>query len=430
MNVRKLAYRILRRFERDGRFPSEEVRELFSRLKDRDRSFLKELVWGVLRRQIFLDWVLDRFLKNPDVPPGIRVVLRMGAYQVFFMDSVPDYAAVSESVSLVEDRNFRKLVNAVLRKVAAKRNEFEPEEIHVKYSHPKWIAEYLVENYGFETAIRIMESHLKPSPMVFRANTLRFSREDLIIMMEEDGIAASPTSHSPHGIVVKYNGAVADFTYEKNGLGTFQGESSQIVGLILDPQPGWKVLDLAAGFGGKSTHLAQMMKNSGKIVAIDDSFEKIEVLNKRAKRLGVDIIETAVMDGRDVPGVFKPDFDGALLDAPCSSLGTARKNPDVLLTFQRKSLKNLLKLQRELLEVAVNMVRKGGVVVYATCTFLREENEGVVRSVIQGLKDVRVLDVRERLENFGIDYVWDGVGALMLPDETLTEFYVSALEKR
>ncbi len=426
MNVRVLAYRTLRRFEKEGRFPTEEVRDALSRLKERERAFFKELVWGVMRRQIYLDWVIDRFLKKPEIPPAIRLAIRLGAYQLLFMKGVPDYAAVNESVRMVQERSFRGLVNAVLRRIA--RKEFpKPKQLHIVYSHPKWISEYLVRHYGTEIAKRIMESHLKPSPAILRVNTLRFQRDDLLIMMEQEGIKAQSTPHSPHGIKVLSKGNPLDLPYVKRGLATVQGESSQLASLILDPKPFSVVLDMAAGCGGKTAHLAQLMENRGRIIALDPSFERIEILLERVRIMGIDIIETAVIDGRDAPAVFQEGFDYILLDTPCSSLGTARKNPDVMLTFSEERIRELANLQRDLLKAAWQLLKEGGRLLYVTCTFLKEENTEVVKELLEA--GAKVVDVRNKLSLYEVDYHWDGVGALVLPDETATEMYYALLEK-
>ncbi len=430
MNVRKIAFRVLRRFEKDRKLPVGELRGVLPFMKEKERAFLKELVWGVLRRAILLDNVINKYLKSPEIPPGIRVVLRIGAYQLLFMDSVPDYAAVKESVSLVENKNFKKLVNAILRKIAQNK-EYEFTEVHVKYSHPKWIAEYLIENYGYENAIRIMENHLRSSPLTLRTNSLKFSRDDVLMMMEKE-YDPQKTLHSPQGIVIKYNGEPEKFYYVDSGMATYQGESSQIVSFILNPQRNWKVLDIAAGYGGKTTHIAELMKNEGKIIAVDVSYEKIEVLNERARKLGVNIIETAVMDGREVDAVFPKDFDGVLVDVPCTSLGTARKNPEVLLThmkYSKEEINKITTLQKELVTKGYSMLKKGGKLLYATCSFLKEENKNVVEYLLSTYKDAKVVDIRSVLESYKIEYIWDGFGALFLPDETLTEFYVSLIEK-
>ncbi len=425
MNVRKIAYRVLRKLEKDNRFPSGEVRDALSRMERRERAFFKELVWGVMRRQMYLDWLLDTYLKNPEIPPGIRVVLRMGAYQILFMDSVPTYAAVSESVKLVENRSFRGLVNAILRRIAEDGLK-EPPEIHLRYSHPRWIYEELLK-WG-DIAEKVMEDHLKPLPTTLRVNALRTTREELKKRIEDMGIETFETPHSPLGLVVKYNGDFTTFFAVKEGLATVQGEPSQLVTPILDPKPGSAVLDMAAGLGGKTTHIAEHMKDEGRVVAVDPSIEKIERLLFHRDRLGLKSIETAVMDGRNAPDVFKEEFDYVLLDAPCTSLGTARKNPDVLLTTKPSDPERLQKLQIELLEAASKVLRKGGKLLYSTCTFTKVENTGVSeRGEEFGLRPV---DIREKLQVFGVDYVWDGRGALLLPDgNVLTEFYISLMEK-
>ncbi len=424
MNIRKIAYRVLRKLEKDKRFPTEEVKDALSRMGERERAFFKELVWGIMRRQIYIDWLLNRYLENPEIPPGVRVVLRIGTYQLLFMDSVPSYAAVSESVKLVENGNFRKLVNAILRRIS-KDGIRVPKEIHLKYSHPKWIYEELLK-WG-SIAERIMEDHLKPLPVVLRVNTLKVSRKSLMKRLLESGIEVRETDHSPVGLVVRYNGDFSKFSPVKDGLATVQGESSQIVTFILDPKPNSRILDLACGMGGKTTHMAEYTRDSSDILAIDDSSEKIETLLDNCKRLGIRSVRTAVMDSKRVSDVFKEKFDYILLDAPCTSLGTARKNPDVLLTTKPDGPKKMGKIQLEMMEVAYKLLRSGGKLIYSTCTFTQDESTYIAEEITRRHENLKSLDIRKALEGMKIDYLWDGYGALLLPDgNTLTEFYISA----
>jgi 16S rRNA (cytosine967-C5)-methyltransferase len=429
MNVRRIAYRVLRKLEKDNRFPTEEVREALPRMSNKERAFFKELVWGVMRRQVYLDWLLNTYLRNPEIPPGIRTVLRIGAYQLLFMESVPEYAAVSESLKLVENRNFRKLVNAILRKVA--RDGFkEPEMVHLKYSHPKWIYEELRE-WGEDVAERIMKDHLMPLPTTLRVNVLKTNRGELGEKIERNGVKVWKTSHSPVALVVKYNDDLTDFFPIRDGLATVQGESSQMVTFLMNPRRFSTVLDLAAGYGGKTTHIAEYMGDSGQIIAVDPSLNKIERLLFHKERLGLKSIETAVMDGREASKVIKEKFDYVLLDAPCTSLGTARKNPDVLLTSRPSDPKKLQRLQLELIESAIAFLKNDGYLVYSTCTFTKAENTFVVSEVLRKHPEMEVVDIRSKLREFSIEYAWDGYGTLFLPDgNVLTEFYVSIIKKR
>ncbi len=429
MNVRKIAYRVLRKFEKGKRFPTEEVKSALSRMEKRERAFFKELVWGVMRKQVYVDWLLNEYLKNPAVPPAIRIALRMGVYQILFMDSVPNYAAVAESVKLVENARFRKLVNAILRRIS-KEGFKEPDEVHVRFSHPRWIYRELLK-WGENAAKVIMKDHSKPLPTVLRVNTLKISKEELLKMLQNEGVDPRPTKHSPFGIVVKYNGDLSELSVIREGLATVQGESSQIVTMILDPKPESRILDMTSGMGGKATHIAEYTKDRADILAIDDFAEKIDVLRENAKRLGISSIKTLVANSRELSGILNEEFDYILLDAPCTSLGTARKNPDVLLTTRPNKPKDMKVVQRDLLEQARKLLKKGGKMVYSICTFTKDESTNLMKEFLGERRDMKVIDIRRNLEYIGVDYIWDGFGALLIPDgDVLTEFYIATLEKK
>ncbi len=425
MNVREIAFRVLRIVEKRRFVPREELDPALSRMEDRDRAFLKELVWGVLRRRVYLDWIINRFLNKKDIPPSIRIILRMGAYQILFMDGVPDYAAVNESVKLVRLKSFKGLVNAVLRKIAST-GYLEPEEIHLKYSHPKWISDILVENFGHENAIRIMENHLKPLPLVLRVNKLKIDRETF---MERYGyLDPKPTPHSPFGVTVEYNGPTDELEPVLKGYATVQGESSQVIPLILDLKPGMRILDACASPGGKTTHMAELIGDEGEIVAIDVSVDKVERVVESAKRLGLKSIKTAVADSRKIHELFDEEFDLVLVDAPCTSLGTARKNPEVLMRVKEKDIKKMSEVQKEILESSWRVLKPGGMLMYSVCTFTKEETVENIRWFLEN-HEADLKDPREKLKELGVEFFWDGFGFLILPDETMTEFYASVLRK-
>ncbi len=427
MNVRRLAYRALRMVYKRRRIPQSDIESTLSRLDGRDRAFFKEMVWGTLRRTVYLDWVIDSHLRNPQIPPSVRVALRMGAYQILFMDSVPDYASVSETVRLINNTSFRRLVNAVLRRIS-RSGRVEPEETHLRFSHPKWISDLLIESYGEDNAILMMENHMLPAPVVLRVNLLKTTRESLLDEMRSLGLRVEPTEHSPQGLILEYNGSLKDLRPFEEGKFTVQSQSSQLVSLLFDPKPGEMILDMCAAPGGKTGHIAELMKDRGKIFALDVSPDRIEVLRESVERLGLRSIETILMDAREAPRFFEEKFDRVLLDVPCTSLATVRKNPDVLLRVKPEDVKRLSNLQRELLEAGWKVLKDGGIMLYGTCTLTPQENTENVRWFVEN-HDVEVVDLRSRLEPFGVDGIWDEYGFLILPDEETTEFYVSVLRK-
>lgn len=429
MNIRKIVSRVLRIFEKRRKIPEEEVRKALSRMSDRDRAFFKELVWGVVRKRRLLDWYIDKFLKRKEIPPAVRVLLRIGAYQILFMNSVPNYAAVNETVAIVENERFKSLINAVLRKIANMEIE-KPTELSLKYSHPEWLVNYWKSFLKKEVVERILKWNSLPSPIVLRVNIIKTTKKELMKILENEGHEISETSHSPVGIWIKKLGkSLDDSKVLSEGLATVQGESSQIVSFLMELEPGLKVLDVCSSPGGKTTHMAELMKNRGKILAFDISRDKVEKVLENAKRLGIEIIDTGILLGEKLSEVVQEEFDRILLDVPCSSLGTIRKNPDVMWRVKKSDFKELSKLQYELLNSAWKLLKEDGVLMYSTCTITLEENKNVIERFVSEHNNVKILDVRNDMQKFNIDGIWDGFGFLMLPDETLTPFYVSKLRK-
>ena len=360
MNVREIASRVLRIFEKKKRIPEDEVRKALSRMNDRDRAFFKELVWGVVRRRRLLDWYIDKFLRRREIPPAVRVLLRIGVYQILFMDSVPDYAAVNETVALVENESFRGLINAILRKISSVEIG-EPSELSLKYSHPEWLVNYWKGFLEEEVVERILKWNMVPSPIVLRVNTLRITREELINILKEEGHEVSETPHSPVGIWIKKLGkSLDDSRVLSEGLATVQGESSQIVPFLMELDSDLIVLDVCSSPGGKTTHIAELMRNKGKIMAFDISLDKVEKVMENAKRLGIEIIDAGISPGEKLPDIVKEKFDRILLDVPCTSLGTIRKNPDVMWRVKKSDIKKLSKLQYELLSSSWKLLKEGG----------------------------------------------------------------------
>ena len=429
MNVREIASRVLRIFEKKKRIPEDEVRKALSRMNDRDRAFFKELVWGVVRRRRLLDWYIDKFLRRREIPPAVRVLLRIGVYQILFMDSVPDYAAVNETVALVENESFRGLINAILRKISSVEIG-EPSELSLKYSHPEWLVNYWKGFLEEEVVERILKWNMVPSPIVLRVNTLRITREELINILKEEGHEVSETPHSPVGIWIKKLGkSLDDSRVLSEGLATVQGESSQIVPFLMELDSDLIVLDVCSSPGGKTTHIAELMRNKGKIMAFDISLDKVEKVMENAKRLGIEIIDAGISPGEKLPDIVKEKFDRILLDVPCTSLGTIRKNPDVMWRVKKSDIKKLSKLQYELLSSSWKLLKEGGILIYSTCTVTLEENIEVIKKFLTEHEDVEVQDISDEISKFRVDGIWDGYGFLMLPDETITPFYVSKLRK-
>jgi 16S rRNA (cytosine967-C5)-methyltransferase len=391
---RTLAVRILDRVD-EGAFAQPLLDAYLSRKTlsaAHDRGLLTQLVYGTLRLRGRLDWILSAVYTGTfeEMEPGIRNILRVALYQLLCTDRVPAYAATNEAVEMAKRRypGRSNLVNAVLRNTARRMNtipypSFDEDplsHISVVHSHPLWLVRQWAEEFGLEEALALCESDNEIPPLTVRANRLKTTRSDLIARLEASGCGASPSGYAPDGIVLSdLPVSVGEMPPYKEGHMQIQDEGSQMISLLVDPRPGETVLDLCAGVGIKTTHLAQLMHNNGRIVAIDISPKKIESSQILAHRLGATIIETVVHDAtQDPPEDLRERFDRVLVDVPCSGLGTLRRNPEIRWNSTPEGLGAFPPLQKEILNRSVSYLKKGGTMVYSTCTLSSVENEAVI----------------------------------------------------
>ena len=355
-----------------------------------DRGLFAELVFGVLRRQGTLDHILSGLLNQPlsKLEPQVLILLRLGLYQLVYLNRIPESAAVNETVNLTKQAIPRAsgLVNAVLRNYLRHKNTITfPDpvtapaaSIAARHSHPAWLVKQWFSQLGeVETELLAEASSLQP-PLTLRANTLRISREDLLHRFADNGISAAPCKFSPCGVQIEGRHHIPGLPGFREGLFAVQDEASQIASILLDPQPGERVLDACAAPGGKSNHLAQLMENRGELLAMDISVAKLPLIQEAAQRLGCVIISTRKADLLQ-SGVFPSCvFDRILLDAPCSGLGVIRRNPEAKWRITPEDITRQAVTQKAMLKNAVRLLKPGGVLVYSTCSTTVEENEAVV----------------------------------------------------
>lgn len=397
------ALRVLSRVEEDRAFADLALDAALERAKlsPRDRALTTELVYGTLRWQRRLDWIFSphsrRSLERLD--PWVRNLLRLTTYQLQFLHKVPAWAAVNDAVALARRRGAtggRKpgrpslrdaapFVNAVLRSLTRSGGSLPPlppdplEAAATRLAFPSWLAKRWVERFGLDEAERLMTALDERPPVTLRVNLLRCSREALSARLaQEEQVVSWPTSYAPDGLVLENSGPVSRFKSFKEGWFTVQDEASMLVGRLLDPKPGEAVADLCAAPGTKTMHLAQLMQNSGRLVAIDPQAARLRLVARSAARLGIRIMEAHGGSAELLAPKFKERFDRVLVDAPCSNLGVLRRNPDAKWRRSEADLPRLQARQRVILEAGASMVRQGGRLVYATCSLEREENEGVV----------------------------------------------------
>jgi 16S rRNA (cytosine967-C5)-methyltransferase len=390
---RSVAIDVLTAVRRKGSFAEQAFHRALAKaqLSPQDVALAAELSYGVLRNRMYLDYVIGKFVKKPgSVEPRVQDVMRLGTYQLLFLDRVPLHAAVNESVKLVP-RRATGFTNAVLRKVTVFKDNppavdhKDPLEVlSISTSHPRWIIDHLVRRFGVDGTAALCEADQTPPPNVLRANKIRLDREELIAKLHAAGIEARPTQHAKQGVIVERLEPLLRGGWFERGDCVAQGEPGQLVGTLLGSEPGERVLDLCAAPGMKTMQLAAMVGKKGHVVACDVSPGRLQRLERNIKMLGAENVELVEADGtREFPADIERDFDRVLVDAPCSALGELAKHPDARYKKQPEDVAELAFKQKALLENAAGLVKSGGTLVYSTCTLTLEENEQVVEPFLK-----------------------------------------------
>ncbi|MQL53540.1 16S rRNA (cytosine(967)-C(5))-methyltransferase RsmB [Desulfofundulus thermobenzoicus] len=397
INAREMALKVLQAVDEKGAYANLALDRVLEHYRPGrlDRAFTTELVYGVLRRLNTLDWLLNHLLRQPlaGQTVWIRNILRLGAYQIMFMDRVPVPAACNEAAELA--RRYGRpgavgFVNGVLRNLARRgkeisfpRLEDDPvAHISLCYSHPRWLVQRWLAEFGPEETVALCRANNTPAPNTVRTNTLKISPEELERRLKGDGLVVERTAYAPEGLRIDGIFSLRDFSPFIEGLFQVQDESSMLAGHALSPFSGARVLDAAAAPGGKTTHLAQLMGDRGEIVAQDIHPHKLKLIAGNCRRLGISCVQTREGDARRPAGDLIARCDFVLLDAPCSGLGVLRRRPDIRWRKEAAAITELAALQREMLDGAAACVKPGGVLVYSTCTITREENLGQVENFL------------------------------------------------
>ena len=362
-----------------------------------DGRLLTHLVYGVLRFRGHLDWILTKLLRGnwEKTDESIKNILRVGLFQLKFSDRLPAFAVVNEAVKVAKDINPAKsgLINAVLRNylrvgssITFPSAEKNPAEfIATFHSHPLWLVKSWIKIFGIRNTRALCTANNEMPPLTLRVNTLKTSRKELQEKVIDAGFDSTATLFSPDGLNLNNAASPIQKTgFFQEGYLRLQDEASQLVSYILNPKSQESILDVCAGTGGKTTHLAAILKNSGKILATDYDLKKINELKKEATRLGIDIIEAAQADlTSGLPELLKEKFDSVLVDAPCSGLGTLRRNPEIKWHTTAADFIIFTRTQKTILQNASAAVRPGGRLVYCTCSLSPQENENVVGYFLQ-----------------------------------------------
>lgn len=384
MTARQLCYKALDRV-RTGGYSSLILDQMLSEsdLSAQDKAFCSALFYGTLEKKLLLDHVISTRLEKGKKPDKhIKLILEMGLYQLLFMDSVDDYAAVDESVKLTRKAGFAKLsgfVNAVLRSFIRDGKKITlPEKgkditkyLSVAYSCPEWIVALWIKSYGKENAESILKTHEGRAPVFARVNTNRCTAAQLIESLEKDGVKAESVTDVENAVVLENTGAIDKLKAYSDGLFHVQDLSSQLCCKVLEPQSGDTVLDCCAAPGGKSYTLSQLAGKKAKIISCDLHENRVRLIHNGAKRLGLDNVNATVRDAVTAEPI---KAQRVLCDIPCSGLGIIRRKPDIK-NKSEKEVKELPSLQYNILENSAKSLDENGVLVYSTCTLNPAENE-------------------------------------------------------
>lgn len=375
-----------------------------SNLSDLDKALVTELVYGTLQYLNQMDWIIGQFSsqKIKKIAPWIKNILRMGIYQLMYLDHIPPHAIVNEAVKLAKKYGHAgtvRFVNGVLRSIVRQKDDISYPDIkqdpiaHIayKYAHPEWLVQAWVKELGIDETISLCKANNDKAPLVLRTNTLRTTREALKEQLAAEGVETIASKWTPEGlnVISRFNVRRSE-TFGK-GLFQVQDESSQLVAHLLNPHPDEFIIDSCSAPGGKTTHIAQLMENKGQILAFDIQNNKLSLVAQSTARLGITIVETKRMDAKNLPHDFSAKADRVLVDAPCSGLGIIRRKPDIKWQKDREQLDKLPKLQLEILSRAAECVRPGGCLVYSTCTLNPAENQGVIKSFLNLKPDFQLV---------------------------------------
>jgi 16S rRNA (cytosine967-C5)-methyltransferase len=410
----------------------------------RDKNLFTEIFYGVIRNKLYLDYVIDKFSKTPlhKMDKEVLVGLRIGVYQLFFLDKVPARAAIYESVEAVKiilpgsKKGAVSFTNGVLRNINRKKDRlklpFKSNEVEkylsIKYSYPLWLVKRFINQYSFKRVEKILRAGNKRAEVIYRHNTLKMKKEEFEKLLKEDKVKYEKTFLSSFYRLKEVDNPVQTEVF-KNGGAYIQGTSAGLASLLLDPQENMKVLDLAAAPGGKTTHLAALMNNTGQITALDISQSRLNLIKENAARLGVKNINLKKADAVKYQDDQK--YDRILADLPCSGLGLISSKPEIKWEKSESVINKMAALQYDILSNNLDKLKVGGNLLYSTCTLSHEENQDLINQILKENDKIKLVDINQRLEKVSsLNVKNDNKYLEILPGEVDSEGFFYALIKK
>ena len=439
---RQIALTILYKIDKENAYSNialdEELRKNKKLLKEKDIGLISEIVYGTTTWKLTIDTIIKKYskLKIEKLSIWILNILRMGIYQIVFLDKIPKSAAVNESVNLAKryghpaSANF---VNAILRKIEKKDFEEmsqikEPiQRIMLTTSTPKWIIEELLKEKAIQDVEEICKnSNQKPS-LSIRVNTLKTTKENLIKELKKLQIEIKQGILEDFLIVEKVK-QIENLEIFKQGWCTIQDESAGLAALVLKPREGERILDACSAPGGKTSYLAQLMKNKGMIEAWDIHPHRTKLVEETAKRLGIQIIQTKVKDATLKENNIEK-FDKILLDVPCLGTGVIRKKPDIKWKHDKTEIEEITKIQKTILQNCSEYLKEGGELVYSTCSILQEENENIISDFLKKNKNFKITPIPINEKNMFYQYRENAGYLKVYPNKEIDGFFICKIKK-
>jgi 16S rRNA (cytosine967-C5)-methyltransferase len=442
-NVREAAMDLLEAIEKNQSYSNLLLNSTIekNKISTIDTGLLTELTYGTLQRKMALDYYLKPFIKNSKkLEKWVLQLLRITLYQMVYLDKIPDRAAIFEAVEIAKKRGHKGIsgmVNGVLRSI--QRQGLPPleavsdpiERLSIETSHPEWLVKRWVSQFGFDRTKEMCEVNLTAPLQTARVNLTKTTIRECIEDLDEEGFLIEKSPIIPEAIRA-LKGNLAFSRAFKKGMITIQDESSMLAAYALGPRENELILDACAAPGGKTTHIAETMKLTGGVISLDLHEHKVKLINENAKRLGLGNIRTITMDSRNAGEHFEKEyFDRILLDAPCSGLGVMRRKPDMKYTKKEQDLYQLSTIQQNLLNSVSPLVKKGGILVYSTCTVDKEENENTVSQFLKEHPEFEMdATFKERMPEAIQPLVTDGYLQIFPQDFGSDGFFIACLRKK
>ena len=402
LNLREMALEILLEVEKNGAYPNVLLKQTLDKylyMEKQERAFLTRLVEGTVERKLTLDYYLNSVSKTPvnKMKPVMRCIMRMAAYQIFYMDAVPESAACNEAVKLAQRKGFSTLkgfVNGVLRNLSRQKDEIAlPDEakepvkaMSVQYSVPEWLVEKVVKDYGMVNAKNMFASlYENVGATTIRVNNSKISTEECAKLLEKEGVHVEKAPYVENALEISGYDSLGFLNSFEDGYFQVQDVSSMLVGLAANPKAGDNVIDVCAAPGGKSIHVADLLNGTGHVEARDLTDYKVGLIEENIYRCGFKNIHARKADACILDEASKETADVVIADLPCSGLGVLKKKSDIKYRMTQNQVEELAELQRQILKNAVTYVKAGGTLVYSTCTIAKEENDSQVDWILENL---------------------------------------------